>query len=974
MADDEGDFTLNLSSVISNVFNSAKKERGNVGHERRTLGANKCCIEEDNEGEGEKLLVFDKENLFTPLKGKKKSVIMEPQDTSVTKKRATLTPVQGKCLSQAQVVKTRESTPDGCLTYSTTKRRSAEVVESPSEEETPVAASPARHTKFSKNQELHDDDDEGEEEEEEEPVTLRSARKPASCAAVLESPEDLGLVQEAGEDLSGSPDALEAAETREVDVDVDAEATGPEDSINKLRAVFRANEGLATISRGLRQLRDGGLDPTSVLLDVVQVGAQLAPLPEDLLDSQALTEEVVVRILGASFEGLEGFLFAGEAPETLQGEDAAAHDSVNAEVMPEGSGGLEDMGPACGREAAEPVAAESPMADAREEEDGVDEPAAAQNCVDIITEALEAEPQESGGLEDMEPTEAPASEDADDFTIALPSVVKSSSFLDNITVDRGRGRRKSTFVPIEESDSSDLDMDLGGDSDAEENSYGLPPYARAAADVMVAGGVDDVHIQDEDVAPGSAFVDAQAGDWGGQPAEEAVEEVADPTSRRTTGSEEFQSAESHLSPSGGSDLLEDEVSSIRSAEARIPECGGEEETVVLVSDEESSGIEVLGSEGVGEASALADDLRATSPVEAEVPQEECRTPQASPALSEDMSCSSGGASGITMSTAKPRQRRELLLESDDDDGGSDDDIFDSSGEASDDIFDSGGEASPGMEMVLEEAGASSVGAGRGDRTYLAMKKFQREKESLTRRLFSEFNANIFEGRLPSDLEVTWNPSLATTAGITKYSRRNGPEGKPEYRASVELSSKVVDCESRLRQTFCHELCHVAAWLLNHVAKPPHGKVFKHWADRAMEAYPDLNVSTCHTYDIHYKFRWQCSNDWCGRVYGRHSKSIDVDRQACGICSGRLGFLGKFNADGTPQKTRGPSKFSLFVKENYARAKEELGPHKGDHASVMKVLSEKWKRAQAVAMWDGEAKETAAPGVQSLIDRFQNQSL
>ena len=63
-----------------------------------------------------------------------------------------------------------------------------------------------------------------------------------------------------------------------------------------------------------------------------------------------------------------------------------------------------------------------------------------------------------------------------------------------------------------------------------------------------------------------------------------------------------------------------------------------------------------------------------------------------------------------------------------------------------------------------------------------------------------------------------------------------------------------------------------------------------------------------------------------------------------------------------------------MKENYARAKEELGPHKGDHASVMKVLSEKWKRAQAVAKWDGEAKETAAPGVQSLIDRFQNQSL
>jgi len=251
-----------------------------------------------------------------------------------------------------------------------------------------------------------------------------------------------------------------------------------------------------------------------------------------------------------------------------------------------------------------------------------------------------------------------------------------------------------------------------------------------------------------------------------------------------------------------------------------------------------------------------------------------------------------------------------------------------------------------------------------------MKKFQREKEGMVKKLFSEFNSRIFDRQLPDDLEVTWNPSLATTAGITKYSRKMGLGGEAEYTASVELSTKVIDCESRLKQTFCHELCHVAAWLINHIAKPPHGKVFKSWAARAMEVYPDLNVSTCHTYDIHYKFRWQCKNDWCGRIYGRHSNSINVDKQACGICSGRLGFLGKFNADGTPAKSRGPSKFSLFVKENYNNAKKELG-QECDHAAIMKHLSAKWAGTKTKSPASGSSDPARSNnGVKSLIAKFQ----
>ena len=45
---------------------------------------------------------------------------------------------------------------------------------------------------------------------------------------------------------------------------------------------------------------------------------------------------------------------------------------------------------------------------------------------------------------------------------------------------------------------------------------------------------------------------------------------------------------------------------------------------------------------------------------------------------------------------------------------------------------------------------------------------------MTQQLLREFNRTVFEGRLPADLEVTWNARLLTTAGLTHY-RRDIPD-------------------------------------------------------------------------------------------------------------------------------------------------------------------------------------------------------
>jgi len=80
---------------------------------------------------------------------------------------------------------------------------------------------------------------------------------------------------------------------------------------------------------------------------------------------------------------------------------------------------------------------------------------------------------------------------------------------------------------------------------------------------------------------------------------------------------------------------------------------------------------------------------------------------------------------------------------------------------------------------------------------------------------------------------------------------------------------------------------------------------------------------------------------CAREYGRHSKSIDVEAKACGVCNGRLEFIGKFNPDGTKAAEREATAFSLFVKQHFAVIKERL-PANTPHKDVMRELSVQWK--------------------------------
>lgn len=76
-------------------------------------------------------------------------------------------------------------------------------------------------------------------------------------------------------------------------------------------------------------------------------------------------------------------------------------------------------------------------------------------------------------------------------------------------------------------------------------------------------------------------------------------------------------------------------------------------------------------------------------------------------------------------------------------------------------------------------------------------------------------------------------------------------------------------------------------------------------------------------------------------FGRHSKSVDINNFPCTRCKGKLElFINKVTKNGVElqkPRERTPSAFALYVKNNYAKIKQQNAgvPHK----DVMKILGQ-----------------------------------
>jgi predicted SprT family Zn-dependent metalloprotease len=240
--------------------------------------------------------------------------------------------------------------------------------------------------------------------------------------------------------------------------------------------------------------------------------------------------------------------------------------------------------------------------------------------------------------------------------------------------------------------------------------------------------------------------------------------------------------------------------------------------------------------------------------------------------------------------------------------------------------------------------------------------FRKTRVDVANKALKEFDRLAFGGVLTGNnevggkmLKVTWSNKLRTTAGVTRLRKdRSLSESASVSRAAeIELSMKVIDSESKLRSTLLHELCHAAAWIIDDSSKPPHGQCFKKWAAKAMSSIPNVQVTTTHQYEISYKYAWACSNTSCDVVIKRHSRSIDIVRQVCGRCRGRLVEIkvpsssNKESIDRKPRQKAPPSAYNLFIKEMAKDVRTQLNVHGGKvtQSEVMKECARRWREKQ-----------------------------
>ena len=129
--------------------------------------------------------------------------------------------------------------------------------------------------------------------------------------------------------------------------------------------------------------------------------------------------------------------------------------------------------------------------------------------------------------------------------------------------------------------------------------------------------------------------------------------------------------------------------------------------------------------------------------------------------------------------------------------------------------------------------------------------------------------------------------------------------------------------------------------------------------------PGMVVSTCHNYEIFYKFRYGCAKA-CGYEIGRQSKSIDTARQRCPRCRSGLELLGAFNRDGTPAKSREPSAFAKYVQGHFSALKKARPTD--SHAQLMAALGESWRAGGKTPAAAGKADvENLCSNLNSVLD-------
>ena len=237
----------------------------------------------------------------------------------------------------------------------------------------------------------------------------------------------------------------------------------------------------------------------------------------------------------------------------------------------------------------------------------------------------------------------------------------------------------------------------------------------------------------------------------------------------------------------------------------------------------------------------------------------------------------------------------------------------------------------------------------------ARRTFADSKHSIAEDFLAELDTIVTNGQVrelaasTGGVRFVWSKTLNSTAGranwrreTTKIRHLDGTSTSThKHHASIELAEKVIDDEDRLLNVIAHEFCHLANFMVSGIKDQPHGRQFKEWGRKCTAAFADrgVKVTTKHSYQIEYKYIWQCSSEDCGIEFKRHSKSIDPKRHTCGSCRSKLVQIKpvpRKNAENGGTSTG----YAAYVKANFAAVRKNMPG--ASQKEVMEAVASKYR--------------------------------
>ena len=141
------------------------------------------------------------------------------------------------------------------------------------------------------------------------------------------------------------------------------------------------------------------------------------------------------------------------------------------------------------------------------------------------------------------------------------------------------------------------------------------------------------------------------------------------------------------------------------------------------------------------------------------------------------------------------------------------------------------------------------------------------------------------------------------------------------------------------------------------------QVFKRWAAAVMQRYPELDVSTCHNYEISFAFRWQCTNPGCACKSVRQCRALSENAPPNSVHDSYRGAAFSSMPETQGSGSRVMRCFAhLAARTQLSRSLlQTIGSHEywnsvRDHVSSLLCFEQLWQNLRAAQQLAGRGEE------------------